>query len=77
MRVRGWINHAFDRQYFGSQPDGFSKITGDARHGGEKQVSKAVTVKLTPAIETKLEKLRHQVFVFRESDHAVADIARR
>lgn len=65
------------REYFRRQSNRFSEVAGDFCQGSEKQIAKTVAAKLAIAAKAILEKSRQQSRVFRERDHAVADVAGR
>jgi hypothetical protein len=53
----------------------FCEILSDPRHGGQEQVSETMLVEFAFAFESKAKQLRHQILVFRQRNHTVADIA--
>ena len=71
-----WIDVTLAREDFRRQTDRLGEISSDFRERREKQVSKTVPAK--PAIASKAitEETRQQRRVFRECDHAVANVAR-
>ena len=53
----------------------FSEVSGDFCQRREKQISKTVTAEFAVTTKTITEESRQQSRVFRERDHAVADVA--
>src|SRR5262249_49485907 len=74
---RGWINDAFNGEDFGCEPDRDCEIAGHAGHCGKEQISEAVVVQSAVAAESKTEQVRHEMLVFGQSNHAIANVARR
>jgi len=72
-----WIDVTLAGEDFRRQTDRLGEISSDFRERREKQVSKTVPAK--PAIASKAitEETRQESRVFRERDHAVADVAGR
>ena len=70
-----WIDDAFDSKNLGREPHGFCKIARNAGHRRQKQVSETVIVQPAFAIEPESKQPRHEMLVFRESDHAVSNVA--
>ncbi len=54
--------------------DGLSEVPGDVGEGGDEEVAEAVAFELA-LVEAELKELGEEMLVFREGDHAVADVA--
>jgi hypothetical protein len=54
--------------------DGLGEVAGDLRQCGEEEVAEAVALEVA-LTEAVLKEAAEEVFVFRERDHAVADVA--
>src|SRR5262245_58420796 len=65
------------REHFRGETDRFGKVASDFRQRCQKEISKAVSAKLAVATKAMTKETRQQRRVFRERDHAVADVARR
>ena len=65
------------REHLRRQLDRLCEITGDLLQRSHKQIPKRVALQLTARAEAMPKKLRQKLLVFRKSNHAVAQIARR
>jgi len=74
---RRWEDAAAGGEDFAGDVNGFGKIAGDVGERGEKQVAEIVADKSAAGVKAILKQASEQSFVFRESDHAVANVARR
>src|SRR5216683_23523 len=77
VRKRRWKNAAANRQHFAADADGFGKIAGDVGECGEEKIAEIVADESAAGVKTILEKPAEKGFIFRKSDHAVADVAGR
>src|SRR5579864_4743876 len=57
--------------------DGNGEVAGHGRERGQKQVAEVMSFKVAGAGEAILKKLGEKVFVFRERNEAIANVARR
>ncbi len=64
------------RKHARGDAHGFRKISGDIREGSYKKVSEAVAGEAASNGKAILKKFAEKVFVLRERNHAIADIAR-
>ena len=74
---RGGHDLAADGQHFARETHGPAEVARQMGKRGEKQVAQAVTLQSMSGGEPVLEKPGHQLFVFGQGHHAVADVARR
>jgi hypothetical protein len=77
VRGRGRENATADGEDFRGNADGFGEISGDMGERGEKEVAEVVAAKAASGLETILEEAAEQGFVFREGNHAIANVAGR
>jgi hypothetical protein len=77
VRKRGRKDAAANGEDFGGNTNSFGEITGDVGESGEEEIAEIVAAEATAEVETVLEKLGEQGFVFGEGDQAVADVAGR
>ena len=74
---RRWKDAAADGKDFAGDVNGFSKIAGHVGERSEEQVAKIVADKSAAGVKAILKQAAEQRFVFRESNHAIANVARR
>jgi hypothetical protein len=67
---------AADGEDFRGYANGFSEISGDMRERGEEEIPKIVAAQAASSLETILEEAAEEGFVFRKSNHTVANVAR-
>src|ERR1019366_7972649 len=72
--IGGGINASAGGEDLRGHLYGLGEVAGDLGERGDEEVAKAVTVEVA-LVEAILEELGEQVFVLRERDHAVADVA--
>ena len=77
VRKRGWENAPADGQDFAADANGFGEIAGDVRERGEEKIAEVVADQAAPGVEAILKKTAEESFIFRKSDHAIADVAGR
>src|ERR1051325_8853585 len=65
----------FAGEDFGRNANGFSEVSGYFSQCREKEIAEAVPAELAVTAKAITEKTRHQLGVFGERDHAVADVA--
>lgn len=57
--------------------DGFGEVPGHVCQSGKKKIAEVVATEAAAGVETVLEQAAQKRFVFRERDHAVANVAGR
>jgi hypothetical protein len=57
--------------------DGFGEIAGNMGEGGEKEIAKIVADEPAAGVEAILKEAAEEGFIFRKSDHAIANVAGR
>src|SRR5271167_2262174 len=77
VRKRGRKDAAADGEDFAADTNGFGEIAGDVRKCGEEEIAKIVANESPAGVETVLKKAAEKGFVFRQRDHAVANVAGR
>src|SRR5713226_197764 len=77
VRKGGRKNAAANREHLAADADGFREIAGDVRQRSEKKIAEIVAGEAAARVKPVLEKAAEKGFIFRKSDHAVADIAGR
>ena len=73
----GRENLAPNGQDFARDPNCLRKVACQVREGSQKQVAEAVAAQAVAGRKTVIEKLREELFVLSQCDHAVANVARR
>ena len=61
---------------FGREPDGLSEVAGHFGKSGDEEVAEVVAAQFAALAEAMTEELGDEFFIFGESDHAVAEVAR-
>src|SRR5712692_8568147 len=77
VRKRRRKNAAADGENFAADADSFSEIAGDVRQRGKEKIAEIVADEAATGVKTILKKAAEEGFIFRKSDHAVADVAGR
>src|SRR6266849_7423864 len=75
VRKSGRKNAAADGQDFAAHADGLGKIAGNVSEGRQKKIAEVVAHQTAAGVEAVLKEATEKGFVFRKSDHAVANVA--
>ncbi len=77
VRERRRENPAANRQHFAADANGFRKIAGNVRERSKEKISEIVADEAAASVKTILEQAAEKGFIFRESHHAIANVAGR
>ena len=77
IRESGRKDAAAYGEDFGRDANGFGKVAGDVGESGKKEIAEIVAAEAAALVETILKQAAEKRFVFRERDHAIANITGR